>query len=249
VPSVRRQVAPRVGLGLTVASVGLLAGCTSTQTTAARERLNSAREVAAQTSTIVRHGGSAVLVSALAVVTGTRVPRTAVVVTLSNRTAQPLSDLPISVGYTLDGKRSYLNSSESLGYFGSHIPLLDAHGQSTWVFSSARKLPIGAHPFALVGAQPSVGPGPIPGTPTVSATAVGSASGGSLEVRVDNTSGIPQDQLQVYVDGTRGNRVVTAGVRTVSYIGSGSMETVRIPLAGAPGGATVHLKALPTIYK
>jgi len=232
-----------------VATVALLAGCTSTQTTAARERINTAREVAAQNGTVVTHAGTSVTVSGLAVVTASQGLRTAIVVTLANRTAHPLSDLPISVGYTRDARRSYLNGSDSLGYFASHLPLLSAHGTIRWVFASPRTLPAGAHLFALVGARPTVNPGAIPASPRVSATAAGDPVNGTVAVRVDNASGIPQNQLQLYVYGTRGSRVVTAGPETVSYIGSGSMETVKLRLAGAPSGATLHLEALPTIYR
>jgi hypothetical protein len=238
-----------------VGTVGLLAGCTSTQTTAARERINTAREVAAQDATIVRHAGTAVSASALTVVsgtgtgTGTEAPRTAIVVTLSNHTARAQSDLPISVGYTLGARRRYLNGADSLTYFASHLPLLGAHGTIRWVFSSPRRLPALAHPFALVGATPTVNPGPIPSAPPVSAAAVGAPVDGTLAVRVDNASAIPQNQLQVYVYGTRGSRIVAAGVETVSYIGGGSTETVKLRLAGAPSGATLHLEALPTIYR
>jgi hypothetical protein len=249
VPSVSRLCERVRFAGVVVGSVGLLAGCTTTQQEAGRERLNSDRQVAAQTGTVVPQAGSAVTVTRVAAVAqASRTGRSAVVVTLKNATSRPLSDLPISVGYELGRTSHYLNGSASLSYFSSHLPLIAAHGGITWVFTSRAKLPSAARLFARVGNHPTVKPGEISGTPAVSAEVAGVAADQRLTVKVDNRSGVPQYQLQLYSVGTDGRRLVSAGNMTVSYIGSGSIQTVNIPLAGKTAGTQLRLEVLPTTY-
>jgi hypothetical protein len=250
VPSVSR-IGPRVlGAGALLGAAGLLAGCTTTQQEAARERLNSARQVAAQSSTVVRTSGSAVRVTHVgAVPQASKTGRSAVVVALENRTPDALSDLPISVGYTLGHQSRYLNGSDSLSYFSSHLPLMPAHSRITWVFTSAAKVPAAAHLFARVGSHPTVKPGDIPATPLLSARVAGPPANQLLPVKIDNRSGIPQYQLQLDSIGTDGRRLVSAGNMTVSYIGSGSIQTVKIHLAGKSSGTQLHLEVLPTTYQ
>jgi hypothetical protein len=76
----------------------------------------------------------------------------------------------------------------------------------------------------------------------------GVAADQRLTVKVDNRSGVPQYQLQLYSVGTDGRRLVSAGNMTVSYIGSGSIQTVNIPLAGKTAGTQLRLEVLPTTY-
>ncbi len=239
-----------LGTGALLSAVGLLAGCTTTQQEAARERINSDRQVAAQNSTVVRRPSSAVTVTRVAGVaklSGAGV--SGVVATVKNTTSRPLSDLPISVGY-LTGRRShYLNASDSLSYFSSHLPLIPARGTITWVFTSAAKLPANARLFARVGAKPTVKPGDISATPVVSAKVASLGADQLLKVQVDNRSSVPQYQLQLYSVGTDGHRLVSAGNRTVSYIGSGSIQTVKIHLAGKTLGTQVRVEVLPTTYQ
>ena len=65
-----------------------------------------------------------------------------------------MSDLPISVGVRVNGKRPiYLNrqSPAELSYFAAHLPVVAAGGTLTWVYTTDRRLPGHARPFALVG--------------------------------------------------------------------------------------------------
>ena len=245
-PSARARITGPAGAGALLISAAVLAGCTTTQETAARLRLNSDRIVAASNGTRVTRNARTVTVKAISVVRGHH--RSATIVAVSNPSPHALSDLPISVGYTLGARRVYLNASSSLGYFNAHLPLIAAHQTINWVFSSAHAIPAGAQLFANIGATPSVPVGTITAVPDLSVRATG-VSASDVKLAIDNTSGLPQYQLQVYYVGQRGRRVVTAGNMTVAYIGSGSTQTVQIRPAGAAAGAAVRIEALPTTFK
>ena len=162
------------------------------------------------------------------------------------RRRHAVSDLPISIGYRgADGATAYLNSGVNLNYFESHIPLIGARGRLAWVFT-ARTLPSGARPVALVGA--TAAPAAHPTAPMPQITADGRARGDRLEVALDNRSGVPQYQLQVYVVAHRAGHDVAAGDATVAHLGTDSSKTIELPLLGSLSRATVQVEALPTIF-
>jgi hypothetical protein len=228
-----------------IAAAGLLAGCSTTMDEAARLQLNSARIRASQASTRVTRPSDSVRVAGLAVLADGG--RSAYVVDLRNANPRPVSDLPISVGYqSADGSTTYLNDGANLTYFESHIPLIRAQGRLTWVFPATRALPRGARPFALVGATSA--PATRPTAPLPQITAAGRTRGDHLEVALDNRSGVPQYQLQVYAVAQRSGRDVAAGAVTVEHLGTSSSRTVELPLLGSLSRATVQVEALPTIF-
>ncbi|MDE3129544.1 MAG: hypothetical protein KGL16_00160, partial [Acidobacteriota bacterium] len=151
-PGGRRRAAGWALAGL--GSAAALAGCTTTQQTAQRVQLDSARQRAALEPTRVIAPNRLVVPVAVAVVRAGG--RSAFVVTVRNRGRRAVSDLPISVGYAqAHGTSVLLNAGTGLGYFQAHLPAIRAGGKLTWVYTSQHALPAGARPFARVGRRPA----------------------------------------------------------------------------------------------
>jgi hypothetical protein len=235
------------GFGLVVVLAGGLTGCATTMQEAARLQLNSARIRTSEVATHVRSAGGAVQVVHVARVTGGG--RTAFIVEIRNPGRRAIADLPISVGvHATHGRRIDVNalSSAEDSYFDAHLPGIPAGGSLTWVYTTQRRLPRGARPFALVGTRPDPPVAAMGDVPVIRAHAQG--TGGSvLEVRLRNLSSVPQYQLQVYAVARSGGRYLAAGSLTVPHLGSQSVRTVKVPVVGTPGTSALTVQALPTI--
>jgi hypothetical protein len=224
-----------------------LAGCTTTQHEAQRERLDSARQRAALESTRVTVANTVVTATAISEVRSAG--RTAFVVTLRNAGAKPVTDLPISIGYTTAaGASVYMNSAANLNYFEAHLPEIRAGGELTWVFTANRALPAAARVFARVGRRRAA---PALLTETNVSIRVSyhyTASTGSLRVHLDNPTSVPQYQLQLYAYAKRGAQYVGAANRTVVILGAGSARSVNLGLVGESSDE-LHVQAVPTILQ
>lgn len=235
------------------ALAGALAGCATTQQEAARLQLNSARIRASEQRTKVTVPGRVVEVTRIArVVTG---GATAFVVQVRNSGPKPVSDLPISVGVRTGRKRAiYVNlqSRAELSYFQAHLPLIAAGATLTWVYTTDRRLPAHARPFALVGATPSnTAPrtNPLPVIRASAVTSTADMGAAPLAVSVRNLSSVPQYQLQVYAVAERAGRFVAAGSFTVPHLGSNASSRLKLPILGPINHARLQIEAAPTIFQ
>jgi len=229
-----------------------LAGCATTQQEAARLQLNSARIRTAEQRTVVHSAGSAVHVSAVSLLSSPGAHT--FVVTVHNQRSSAVTDLPISVGVSIRGHRRVdlnAHSSEELSYFDAHLPRIAAGSSLTWVYTTSSKLPSRAHPFALVGAQPSPAASAGATAPAIAARVTGTQAGrrgaALLEVTLRNGSTIPQYQMPVYAVAQRGGRVVAAGELIVPHLGSRKTLPVRVPVRGSLSDARIKIAALPAI--
>lgn len=266
-----RSVRPRIrtaatgGTALALAAAGL-AGCATTQQTAARLQLNSARQRAIENPTRVAVANPDVTVRGLARVTaggplatgsggggaGASGSRSgAWVVSVHNGARHAVSDLPISVGYRLAGRRPvYLNASTSLGYFANHLPGIAAGATVRWVFTGSTHVPAGARPFAMVGAKPAPAVGQIARLPALSAKVKSGPGAQRATVTLTNDSSVPQLQMQLYAYAQHGGRYVAAGSATVPNVGTGATTyEVHMRLLGDPGRVPLTVEALPAIFK
>jgi hypothetical protein len=234
----------------------VLSGCATTQQEAARLQLNAARIRASERPTEVRAPGQTVGVTRVArVVTD---GRTAFVVQVRNSGRQPVSDLPISVGVRVGSKgRIYVNrqSQAELSYFAAHLPLVAAGRTLTWVYTTDRRLPAHARPFALVGGTPSNRAPRSNPLPVIRASAVAkvppaaTAGASPLAVSLHNLSSVPQYQLQVYAFAERAGRYVAAGSFTVPHLGSNASSRLKLPILGHIDHARLQIEAPPTIFQ
>lgn len=224
-----------------------LAGCTTTQHEAQRERLDSARLRAALESTRVTTANTIVRPSSIAEVRSDG--STAFIVTVRNRGRRAVTDLPISVGYSRPGGAAvYLNSATDLNYFQAHLPAIMAGAALTWVYTTAHSVPAAARPFARVGLKPSA-----PALLTQTNVRVGvsysyDSAERSLNVHLSNPTSVPQYQLQVYAFARRGGQYVGAANATVMNLGAGSRATIHLGLVGGPG-EKLNVQAVPTILQ
>ena len=125
----------------------------------------------------------------------------------------------------------------------------------TWVYTTARRLPAHARPFALVGATPSSSAPRATPLPVIRASAVtpgpaAAVTGGSpLAVSLRNLSSVPQYQLQVYAVAEQAGRYVAAGSFTVPHLGSNATSTLKLPILGHINHARLQIEAAPTIFQ
>jgi len=224
-----------------------LAGCTTTQHEAQRERLDSARLRAALEPTRVTVANTTVTPTSIAEVGADG--RAAFIVKVRNGGHRAVTDLPISIGYTTrDGATTYLNSGANLNYFEAHLPAIRAGGTLTWVYTAARKLPAHARIFARVGLR-RVAPALLT-EPNVDIglSYLYDEAENSLKVRLNNQTSVPQYQLQVYATAERGGHYVGAADATVMNLGAGTRQRLRLALVGDPG-TQLHVQAIPTILQ
>jgi hypothetical protein len=242
--------ASRLALGL--ATAGGLAGCATTMQEAARLQLNDARIRASQVPTRVTTAGHVLHVESVTTVTGGG--RTAFVVRVTNPSRRPVSDLPISVGVRVRGRRPlYVNALSPLefSYFDAHLPVVPAGSTLTWVYTTHRHLPAAGRTFALVGAKPSP-PAPAPARlPVIRATtgAAEARTGQGLNVVLQSLTTVPQYQLQLYAFAERRGRVVAAGNVTVAELGGQATRRLTLGLLGRPGSAPIRVEAHPTTFQ
>jgi len=117
------------------------------------------------------------------------------------------------------------------------------------VFTTTRELPAAATPFAVVGARASVPATTVQTLPRIEVAATRSATASRMRVKVTNVSAVPQYQLQVYAIGLRRGRDVAAGRVTIDHLGTGSSETLELPLLGDRSATSVQLEAMPTMFQ
>ena len=235
---------------LIIAGLGLplLTGCVTTQQEAARVQINSARIRASQVPLRLTGRNTQVEVTSVRLIALRRVARSAIVVTLRNRAASPVSDLPLLVGVSLPhGRRISLNR-ESADYFQNHVPAISPHAALRFVLTVDRRLPATAVPFARLGGSATVA---VPAAePLPELQVLGSRQiHGTATLTVRNLSGIPQFQLPVYAVARRRGRSVAAGQALVNELDSGASAQLRVSLIGNSAGATLSLQAPPTILK
>jgi hypothetical protein len=237
------------GLAAGLATAAALTGCATTMQEASRLQLNAARIRTSQVATHVRSSATVVQVLHVARVSGGG--RTAFVVAVRNPGRRAIADLPISVGVRAGhGRRIDVNalSSAEDSYFNAHLPGIAPGGTVTWVFTTGRRLPRAARPFALVGARPDPAVAAEGAVPVIRVRAR-AAAGPTLAVTLRNLSSIPQYQLQVYAVARSGGRYRAAGNLTVAHLGSQSTRTVQVPVVGKLGDAALVVEAHPTILK
>jgi hypothetical protein len=243
VRSVRACPLILAGLGL----VGL-AGCTTTQQEAGRVQINSARIRASQVPLRLSGHSTQVEVTSVRLIALSRVARSAIVVTLRNRAATAVSDLPLLVGVSVPHGHPISLNRETADYFQNHVPAIGPHAVMSFVLTVHRRLPAGAVPFARLGRSATV-PVPVAGQlPAVQVTSAREIHGRAT-LTVKNLSGIPQYQLPVYAVARRHGLSVAAGQALVSELDSGASAQLRVSLIGNPAGTTLSLQAPPTILK
>ena len=241
--SARTAAAGAAGL----AALAGLTACQTTQDAAARIALRNERILSSRHPVEVGRANPRVKVLRTAVVRDGK--RTAVVVRLRNTGRRPLNDQPLSVGVTLGSGRRVSLTKRPVDYFQGHAPALAPGATTTWVFTTADKGARGARRASIEVGVARKPPTVAPSVPRLKVQKVEREGSSKLAVTVDNTTGVPQYDLDVYAWASRGGRYVSAGRVSVLHIGTGETEKVDLNLVGDPHGATVHVAVPPTMFQ
>jgi len=246
----RRVVATALVLAI---GGGSLSGCVSTQDKNARAKLVADRTIEGRKPLWL--GGRSRDVQVLHVDRVRGRHGGALVVTLRNRGASALTDVPIVVGVRGAGdRRQELNGGRGLAWFQTHLPAIGAGETTTWIYTTRRPLPSG-RPWALAGRASEAGALPRIAATVERAPAARRAAArrrptpAAVRVALANDSDVPQYGLQVYAVVRAHGRVVAAGTATVRHLGSRGHASARVALFGAPGRHAARVHALPTIFE
>ena len=239
---------PRSRALLALALAASLTGCVSTEQKAAWLHVQNARIVASSDPTFVTARSAQVWVDR--VISIGRAGRLAIVVSLHNTSAQPVNDIPVTVGLRGPGRRvTYLNTAAGLDYFRNHIAEIPAHASLSWVFVTVTRPWPGAQAFAVAGIERKLGIPAARVLPRLRANVTRRAApGGAVTVAVTNLSGIPQADVPVYILARQSGRALAAGSGALISIAAGHTATTTVDLVGQPGGVPLEVEALPTLF-
>jgi len=225
--------------------IGTLTGCVqTTEQKSARAKLAADRLLAGQQPLRVTDPDPDVSVLRVtAVGTG---GRTAIVVTLRNRSRRVLSDLPILIGETTPtGGTTYLDDQPALAYFQTHVGAVGAGRTVIWVSTSARPPKPGGRLFARVGSPAVTDQAGAASLPLLTMSVAGLPSHGAVLVTVTNHSSVTQSGLVVYASATSAGVLSAGGRASLSELDGDAHSTVRIDLIGRPAGGAVSAQAPP----
>ncbi len=167
---------------------------------------------------------------------------TAAVVTLHNLSSTPLRDVPIEITVTdASGASVYTNATPGLATSLVSVPMLAAHGTSTWIDDQVAPSGTPAKVTAEVGEGE-----PVTGVLPSIAVAGAHLGDGEVEGSVVNRSHVSQRELVVYVIARRAGAIVAAGRAIIPEAQAGSSTHFQAFLIGDAKGATLELRAPPT---
>jgi hypothetical protein len=220
-----------------------LAGCESTQEKSARLR-SQAKHLRLVSSglEITRASTQVALLGTLAV-TGSE--GAAVAVTLRNRTARVLHDVPIEVTVSDAGGRVlYQNNAAGLEAALTSVPSLAPHQTLTWVDDQASATGA-ARATARAGEAPSSG-GALPALSISNVQRTEDPSSGEgASATLANRSTAALRNLVVYAIARRTGRIVAAGRAVVPEVAAGASAPVQVFFIGDAKGARVELEPDP----
>jgi hypothetical protein len=199
----------------------------------------------AQKGLSISHQSTAVRVVGASIVHSSE--GSAVAVTLRNRSAKALREVPIEITVKdRSGATVYTNSTPGLSHTLVTVALLAAHAQLTWVDDQVQASGTPSSVTVKVGEAPTA-------TGTIPAIAVAGAhlfedptSGDGARGAVVNRSRVAQQELAVYAIATRAGRIVAAGRAIVPQLAAGASEPFQVFFIGDPGGARLALSAPPS---
>lgn len=221
---------------------GVLTGCDTTRDKSARAKVAAERELAARKSVVVRKPWADVKVTGVDVVGRGR--DAAFVVRYLNEGSEALNDLPVNVGVSSGGSRTYLNRRKGLEYFLTHIAAASPGREGIWVAPLGRRVPSGK-PFAVIG-KPTMPQSGASEVPPVEVTGVAAARS-KVTGKVKNTTGFPQYAIFVYAIGLDGDDVVAAARARPVKFSTGEEQSFSADLIGRLGKSELKTFAAPAI--
>jgi len=234
-------------LALALAALALV-GCESTQEQSAKlekvakqEAGEAARRKAlTQRSLSITRRSTIVTVSSSVVLHSS--DGTAAAVTLRNVSGEALRDIPIEITVRdAAGATLYTNATSGIAGALVSVPLLAAHGTTTWVDDQVQTSATPASVSAKVGEGERV----IQAIPRL-AIENAHLSEGAAEGSVVNRSHVSQHEVVVYATARRGGAIVAAGRAIVPQLEAGASERFQAFLIGDSSGAQLEVSAPPS---
>lgn len=229
---------------------GTLTGCETSAQKSAKLEKAAKREaaVAKRHQALVRkglsiaHESSKITVSATAVVHSSE--GTAAVVTLRNMSPTAQRDVPIEIAVkSASGATIYTNRISGLASALVSVPLLPAHGTTTWIDDQIEATGVPASVSARVGEGETV-TGALPVISVQGAHLLNDeASGLEDEGTLTNHSAVAQRELVLYAVARRAGHVVAAGRAVIPQVAVGGLARFQVFFIGSPQGAQLELSA------
>jgi hypothetical protein len=229
-----------------------LTGCeTSAEKSAKLEKLAKVQELQirrrrelAQSALSIARPSTRVRVLATAVLHSSE--GAAAIVTLRNLSSTPQRGVPIQITVKNAGGASiYANDVPGLAVSLLRVPLLPAHGSTTWVDD---QIPAAGNPASVTAkvGEGTPAPGTVPRLSVAGAHLTGeSSSGAEVEGEVVNHSATAQQDVIVYALARRGARIVAAGRSVLAQVpGSGASTHFQVYFIGDPTGGRLELNAV-----
>ena len=174
----------------------------------------------------------------------------AAVVTLRNRSATALRDIPIELTVRdAHGAALYTNTAGGLARNLTSVSYLPAHGELAWVDDQVSGAGSPSSATARVG-EGTAATGVIPALGTEGMHPFEDPTNGmGAEGNLVNRSGLAQKDLVVFVLARRAGAVVAAGRAVVPLAAPGVPTRFQAFLIGNPQGAQLQASAPPTTFR
>ncbi len=194
----------------------------------------------------IRRQSTRVTVSATAVLHSSE--GTAAVVTLRNRSSTTLRDIPIEITVR-DASRASIYSNDTPGLASAlvAVPLLGAHGSTTWIDDQVQAAGTPASVSVKVGEGEPV-TGTVPRLDVRSAHLTHGASSTEAEGKLVNSSAVSQRELVLYAVARRAGRIVAAGRALIPQAEAGTSTSFQVFFIGNPQGAQIEVSAPPSTF-
>jgi hypothetical protein len=234
-----------------VALAMALSGCETTAEKSAkleRQALRAASHIRAASGLSVGRASRVVQVVDSAVLHSSE--GTAVAVTLRNLSAQAVGGIPIAVTvHASQGSAAYSNAIPGLAHSLTTAPLIEAHGELTWVDDQVSLTGTASGASAKVGEGETVrGASPrltLEGTSLFEEPGSGFAEKGT----VVNHSSVAQHELVVYATARRSAKIVAAGRAVIAQVPAGGTAPFQLFFIGNPQGAQLELSVPPSTLR
>lgn len=221
----------------------VISGCDTTKAKSERAGVAANRELESRKSIVVKKVDPRIDVKSVEVVGRGR--DATFVVKLVNTSDAVLTDLPITVGVSRNGKRKQLNRAKGLDYFLTHVPAAAPDEETVWVAPLDRRVPSG-EPFALVG-KPALDHSSASSIPNVEIKGV-NREGAKVTGEVKNATGFPQYVILVNVIATNSDgQVVAAGRQRLVKFATGESQEFSVTISGKVGKAELSAVGVPAI--
>jgi hypothetical protein len=226
-----------------------LTGCESNQERSAKlekvadqhKREHAQREARARRALTIATPSTKISVTATALVENSE--GVAALVTLHNRSATTLRDVPIQID-VLDARGASIFKNDTPGTSTTLVSaaLVPAHATFTWIDNQIQATGAPASVTAKVGeGTPATGAVPRLSTPGTHLSGAAEAEGS-----VVNHSGVNQEEVVVYAVARKAGRVVAAARAIVPSAPTGASTPFQLFFIGNPAGARLEVTAPAT---